>query len=197
MLNYFSKNEIEKQSRFSSYRDKIFRPVVLLLSKIGITPNQISFIGLFSCFCVLFVESWLIASFLIGFYILCDGIDGPLARHLNIQSNGGSVIDIFCDQMGVLIIAIAAINNGAEPVSILIFSCGYFIMILLVIVRNHLSEYPNFLIRPKYLFYGIYLYSIATHSTLEIFVFSSISSVILWYHVTDSIHVLYKKFDVA
>lgn len=162
-MDYFNREERKRQKAFASVRDKLFNPVVKLLLWVGATPNQISAIGvaflIFTCLLPTSYVSWAVVC--MAFYVLCDGIDGPLARRQGIDHDGGGLVDFIADHLGVVFLPAAAIFQvGAWGPAMVLFACFYLMFIGLVVYANGLGVAVRKFIRTKYLFFLLYLASL-------------------------------------
>jgi len=87
--------------KISAVRSVIFRPVVLLLARLDISPDLVSYIGVISM--ALFVgfikfnPGLAFVFFVIGAAI--DWVDGPLARYIKKSSDQGKFVDMTCDSL--------------------------------------------------------------------------------------------------
>ncbi|MFN3598393.1 MAG: CDP-alcohol phosphatidyltransferase family protein [Aquificaceae bacterium] len=82
--------------------ERIVEPLVNLFQRLGITPNLLTFAGLFlvalgSVF--LYLEERLLALLLLSVGSLCDLLDGSLARKLGKNSKFGAFIDSLTDRI--------------------------------------------------------------------------------------------------
>jgi Phosphatidylglycerophosphate synthase len=160
-LDSFNKKERRTQKAFAVMRDKLFTPLVILLQKIGVTPNQVTLLGVvFLVLACLVPPDWYkVAIVFVVLNVTCDGIDGPLARRKGLAHPGGSLVDIVADQLGVVFLPAAAIYhlNAFGPV-MLLFSSAYLLFIGLVVYANELGLEVRLFIRSKYPFYVLYLF---------------------------------------
>jgi len=155
-LHYFSSKEKEGQDVFSKKRTQFLKPISAFLTKLGISPDQVSYFGIFLLilFGIFFKSAPVLAFVLLFFYVLMDGIDGSLARFQNSQNKGGSLTDIICDQLGlVLIVGLLLYYNMASPVLGYIYVTIYLTMIVLSVYQNALNIELGLLIRSKYYIY--------------------------------------------
>jgi len=162
-MDYFNKDERAEQRAFTAARDRLFSPVVTVLMAAGATPNHVSIAGiLFLLLVCLFPPSMALwATGCMALYVLCDGLDGPLARRLGLAHAGGSLIDIVADQLGVVFLSAAAIDHfGAWGPAMVLFACSYLIFIGLAVYANGLEVELRKFIRSKYLFFLLYLGSL-------------------------------------
>lgn len=134
---------------WTKFRDVHFAPLANFLSTIGLTPNSVSFLGLAFAVCAAFVPDNLIAfTLLIFLNLVCDGIDGVMARKSNSSSDIGSIIDVSCDTLSVIIVAVGLMLG--EQISLLI-GIFYVFVVALYTVR---SAVKNKLLRKTFLSVG-------------------------------------------
>lgn len=159
-MDYANKEERKAQKAFAAIRDKVFSPVIGLLLKIGVTPNQVSVAGVvfLALTSLLPPERVWLAVAGMALYVLCDGIDGPLARRLGAAHSGGALVDIVADHIGVIFLSAAAIHHlGAWGPVMVVFSSVYLLFIGLVVYANALGIVLRRFVRIKYLFFLLYL----------------------------------------
>lgn len=162
-MDYFNKSERERRVAFAAKRDRIFTPVVRLLDRMGASPNLISLLGILFLLvaCTLSPAHAMLATSCMAMYLLCDGLDGPLARLTGRAHAGGSLVDIIADQLGVVFLPAAAIYHlGAWGPGMVLFSAAYLMFIGLVVYANELKVKVRPFIRTKYLFFLLYLVSL-------------------------------------
>ncbi|KKW36834.1 hypothetical protein A2454_04570 [Candidatus Peribacteria bacterium RIFOXYC2_FULL_55_14] len=155
-LNYFTGSEREKQQRFCAVRARMFRPLLVLLDRTGITPNFLSFLSLLSMAgFVYFVPTNML--FALGFvllHIFFDGIDGSLARYQDTASNAGALADICVDQGGLVIAVLTLIfYKMIDAFFGAWYLVMYIVMITFLVLLNRLGSPVRFAIRSKYFFY--------------------------------------------
>jgi phosphatidylglycerophosphate synthase len=183
VFNYFGKDELEKQIIFASKRDQFLRPLVKQLTKWGIKPNHITLFSVLLLFvAVSVVMSNPILGGLLGlFYNLLDGVDGPLARYQKVESNGGSLIDILADQIGIVILPIfAVLYFDTNFIFAYIFGLFYIIEIFLLTILNSLNIEIGFVLRVKYFYYVLFLISAFLHADY-----------VGWFHIIFGMYYLF------
>jgi phosphatidylglycerophosphate synthase len=124
-------------------------------------------------------------------YVIADGIDGPLARAYGNNHEGGSIMDIYADQLGVVFLPAAASfhldTNGTLAV---LFSCGYIIFIVLVVYSNELHIVVKKFFRvkyPMYIFYTVCLFFNKEWMSYFFFVFCAY----YWVKITFQLKTIY------
>lgn len=162
-MDYFNEEERARQEGFAVRRDRILAPAVNLLIHYNVTPNRISIAGVIALLvvCLLPPSLPILATVFMALYVLCDGIDGPLARRLDIIHDGGSLVDIVADQLGVVFLSAAAIHHvGAWGPVMVVFASAYLIFIALAVYGNGIGVEMRKVVRAKYLFFLLYLGSL-------------------------------------
>jgi len=158
-MDYFNEDEREQQQAFAGKRDRFFGPIIRGLAATPVTPNQLTFIGIAFLLagCAFGTDVPWAASVFLPLYCLMDGLDGPLARHRDTASKGGSLLDIIADQLGVVFVPAAAVYHlGADGAASTLFASFYVAFITVVIVANETGvKIPKFL-RVKYVMYVVY-----------------------------------------
>ena len=196
-MDYFNAEEKARQARFAVRRDRILSPAVDLLVRHEITPNQVSMAGVLALLVVCFMPPSMpvLATLFMALYVLCDGIDGPLARRLNVIHDGGSLVDIVADQLGVVFLSAAAIHHvGAWGPAMVVFASAYLIFIALAVYGNAIGVVMRKVVRAKYLFFLLYLGSLFSGRDLLTYFCAAFA---LYYsvQVVDSLRRLYRFHD--
>ena len=107
--------KIKKENKiyldWGEFRNRIFRPLSYILTKIGLTPNSLSLLGvLFMLGFVLALKKNIYLSFV--FFVLsifADGVDGVLARYQKVSSDRGRFIDRVCDNTSLFLFVLGLI----------------------------------------------------------------------------------------
>ncbi|MDO4698527.1 MAG: CDP-alcohol phosphatidyltransferase family protein [Pasteurellaceae bacterium] len=162
-MDYFNEKERVQQKKFASYRDKCLKYIIVFFVKNNLSKNSASFIGVCFLFlaCLLnpFEYYWIIALCLF-FYLFFDAIDGGIARYTKTANENGSVIDIICDQLGVVFLTASAVYfYQVDSIASLLYANSYIAFIILVVYLNqrNINTFP--FLRVKYIFYILYLIS--------------------------------------
>jgi len=137
-------------------RGRVLRPFLTVLNRCGIKPDHLTLISLVTglLFCPLFFWWKELAFGLLLLHVLLDGLDGPLARHLNVASRRGSFTDTICDQSviaGCTITLMFAGTIGIIPGTLYVFL--YTVVVLFAMVRNALKIPYSWLVRPRFAVY--------------------------------------------
>src|SRR5947207_1833868 len=96
----YSEDEELVLVRSQRIRQALLAPIASLLSRLGITPDMLSFasVALAIAFALLAPSYFSIAFWLLVASIICDGLDGVEARLTGKNTSQGSFTDAFCDQ---------------------------------------------------------------------------------------------------
>lgn len=199
-MDYFNHDERRWQHRFANFRDRLLRPVLGGLADGGITPNQISLIGVL-CLAIASVlgrGEWLGAAVFLGLYLLCDGVDGSLARFMGRAHRGGAVVDIVSDQLGVVFLAAASIHHlEINGVTALLFAAAYIAFIALATYANQLQITLFRFLRVKYLFYALYILSLGRDWEGILHGFMFLFAVYYWALVLIATRKIYEFYDAG
>ena len=152
----YSKSEMGFMIWGQNLRSRILMPLLKLIERHNILPNHITILsmisGIVAAFALLFSPN--LAFLLIFVHVTLDGIDGPLARHMNINSNKGSFIDTASDQVVIAFIIFSLIHlKVISPLSGGIYILLYTIVVGFAIIRNALKIPYGWLIRPRFILY--------------------------------------------
>ncbi|MFA5188273.1 MAG: CDP-alcohol phosphatidyltransferase family protein [Patescibacteria group bacterium] len=136
-----------------TWRAKYFQPILILLAKLKITPNQITTFRLLFIFPIAyyFYSNNLTGVFI--FYLLfwiLDLFDGSLARHLNISNDKGGFLDSLVDHFVYSIIILGFIYLQAANIILLAYHLIIQLLVnFLVNVRNSGKEKSDWLFKVK------------------------------------------------
>jgi phosphatidylglycerophosphate synthase len=89
--------------------------------------------------------------------VVLDGLDGPLARHLQIASRRGSFTDTLADQIVVTASALAVMAAPSPGLNVWaggLYVFLYAMVVAFAMVRNALGVPYSWLIRPRFWIYG-------------------------------------------
>jgi len=159
-VSVYSDGEQQMMDVTQTWRAKLFSPLLDVLAKCHVRPNNITYVSLLSgiAFCVLFaVDTPLakpLAFALLALHVLLDGIDGPLARHLGTASSQGSFTDTTADQLVVAFSTITLIYTGhigIIPGGLYLFF--YTAVVVFAMIRSSLTIPYSWLVRPRFFVY--------------------------------------------
>src|SRR5436309_10944788 len=123
-------------------RQGILTPIAYILSRLGITPNTLSFTSVvFGLgFCLLAPFDFTIAFWLLIASIICDGLDGVEARLTMTNTARGSFTDMFCDQLVVaLSVAGMAWKGVLQPLMAVLFVYVYTALVTFLVLHRMLQ----------------------------------------------------------
>lgn len=198
-MDYFSGDQERKtQKAFAKKRLEVLKPLLVFLTDLKITANHVTWLGVCFLLSVAFIPAthyWLVGVFLC-LYVLTDGIDGPLARFQGNNHEGGSIVDIYADQLGVVLLPIMAIYHlEISGLFATAFTTGYLLFIVLALYQNSLNLFNRNFIRVKYPLYIIYFLSLVFQYTFVLKWFFAIFAVYYWVESHLSILRIYRHFD--
>ncbi len=111
---------------FKEISEKIAKPFISILSYFNIKPNTVSLVGLFIVIfgsLSFYYQNNNVGIILIFLGNAVDGLDGPYARKINLQSQTGALLDSFIDRISELfvwsVVAISYTKNEFELFTIL------------------------------------------------------------------------------
>jgi phosphatidylglycerophosphate synthase len=156
-ITCYSEGEQKMMDLSQRIRALIFGPLLRLLASLGVTPNNLTLLSLFSglAFCFLFQYSKITALILLVFHVFLDGLDGPLARETGRASNQGSFTDTTSDQVVVALSTLTLIYYGyihIIPGGLYIFF--YTVVVIFAMIRNSLSIPYSWVVRPRFYVYA-------------------------------------------
>ncbi|WP_142252675.1 CDP-alcohol phosphatidyltransferase family protein [Bradyrhizobium sp. UNPF46] len=103
-------------------RDRLLGVPAHALIRLGFSADSISVLGLFLAICSSFLmDSPAIAALLLTLSLLCDGLDGVVARLSETATARGEILDIFCDTAGVLFVMAGLTVVGSLEFTQLLF----------------------------------------------------------------------------
>jgi phosphatidylglycerophosphate synthase len=156
----YSSGERAAMSRWQELRAHWLGPVLRLLGSVGIRPDDLTLaslvIGL--AFCPLWLWAgqpvWakIAALAALVIHLLLDGLDGPLARELKVDSRRGSFTDTLADQIVVTASTLTLMTGPTAPLSVWIGGSYLFVYALVVgfaMIRNSLGVPYSWVIRPR------------------------------------------------
>jgi phosphatidylglycerophosphate synthase len=163
-MDYYNIEERETQQAWANTRDRVLRPLINVLKAASITPNMVTLMSIVFLLlgCVVFENARWLAFPLLFLYGFLDSVDGPLSRATGTSNEGGALVDMVADQLGIILVPAAAVYNlGANGPLMVLFSSVYLAFIVLVTYANaEKIQTPRF-VRIKgvvFLLYGACVY---------------------------------------
>ena len=136
---------------FRILRQQLFSPFTALLARIGVTADMISFAALVPAlgFCVMAPLNFSIALWLMVAALMCDGLDGVLARQTGASNLGGAFTDTCCD-LAVLTCFLAGLvwYGTVNPVLALFFLFMYTFFGIFFVLHHLVHASTRWLMRP-------------------------------------------------
>ena len=158
----YSDDEARVLGPWQRIRQIVLGPVAALLSRLGISPNTLSYTSVAFAigFCFLATINFTIAFWLLVASIICDGLDGVEARLTRTNTPRGSFTDMFCDQAVVAFSVAGMVWRGSiNPVLAILFVYLYTSLVIFLMLHQMLQVSSHWIIRPSrmVLFVGIAL----------------------------------------
>ncbi len=199
-MDYFNEDERKQQQKFAAWRDRALVPLLSLLLKLKISPNHITILAIILLGVGVYLPTdftyWFPISILLLLYCILDGFDGPLARKMGKAHEGGAMVDMAADQVGVPIVAAAAAFHWhVDPWSAVLFPAAYISFIMLAVYANQHNIRLWTFLRIKYFFYFLYCCSALFQFPILVYlmpIFAVYYSVFCWH----GLYRIYVHFDL-
>lgn len=149
----FISSSISRDSIFEQLINIFSKKILKILVNTNITPNQVTFfggiVGILGMILSFFISNKILISLSLLFYLIADFLDGDLARHKELFSNKGALLDKYIDKLILILLLIYLyffnIENSENYKSlkfILIFAIMYFqtLLVLNSSLRLSLTE---------------------------------------------------------
>ena len=114
-ISFYAEKEEPKMRQFQKAKFKIIKPLIWLLTKMGVTANMmtlfVAFVAIGSLVYAIYHHKPLI--FIIGLWlnVVLDGFDGSLARYQKTASSKGTLMDAISDYLVINRIRISRYNR--------------------------------------------------------------------------------------
>lgn len=141
-------------------RQKLFGSLADFLAHLGISANMISFASIIPSigFCLLAPFRFSVAFWLLAVSLVCDGLDGVLARQTKTNSMEGAFTDTFCDLCVLMLWVAGLVWRGTINPTLAIFFLYTHTMMGVFFVLHHLFKVStHWLIRPGKTFFCLAL----------------------------------------
>jgi phosphatidylglycerophosphate synthase len=158
LLNYFGKDRF-LQFWFREKRTRLIAAVFPHFKRLGLVPDTVSYIGIsFLAGVILyFVRDPKIAVIFLAGHIICDGLDGAVARHTGKASQSGAFTDLVCDQLGMVVVGLMAIfHHMVSPLLGTVYIALYLIVVVFGVIINVMGLGTRITITSKYFLYSVY-----------------------------------------
>jgi len=132
-------------------RQKLLGPFAAFLARCGVTADMLSFAALIPAlgFCLLVSFNIALAFWLMAIALVCDGLDGVLARQAGTSSLGGAFTDTCCDLCVLTLLLAGLVWRGTiNPVLALFFLFMYTFFGIFFILHYLLHVSTRWLLRP-------------------------------------------------
>lgn len=125
--------------RYKPEKDRALLPLVSVLAKVGVTPNQVTVAGLiislvaagFAALGHLYAG---IALFFLGACL--DALDGSLARVTGNSTDRGRYLDSVCDRSSELAFIAGAVVGGSPPLALLVVAGSLALLLARTMVHS-------------------------------------------------------------
>lgn len=157
---YLSDFEDKYFNKFRAWKDRRWRFLVVILANLGIKPIWLSLAGLL---CSALTFFWLGKSagmvlFLLILSVVFDNLDGSLARFLGKKDEKGAWVDLFCDNLGLVLVVLFSIFHGVVDGFLgASYVINYLFMLVAMFIFQYLKKPGILVFRSKYWFYGCFL----------------------------------------
>ena len=148
----YSEDEERVLGPWQKIRQYTLAPIAAILSRLGISPNELSYASVAFAIGFFFLVSFnfTLAFWLLVVSILCDGLDGVEARLTRTNTPRGSFTDMFCDQ-AVLAFTVAGMvwRGSINPVLAILFVYVYTSLVIFLMLHQMLQVSSHWIVRPS------------------------------------------------
>lgn len=157
-IHTFNPVEAVHQKMLASYRQRLLRPLLILLQRAHVRPDHVSLLSVFCMFLLplgfFYSLPYLVLAAYLG-HLFLDAVDGSLARHLDVVSERGAYVDVVVDHFSLLMTLLTlqwfAIGDAFW---LLLYTVTYILLIVHFVLMNVRGSPPPFpIIRTKYLLF--------------------------------------------
>jgi archaetidylinositol phosphate synthase len=148
----YSEDEERVLGPWQKIRQYTLAPVAVLLSRLGISPNTLSYASVAFAIGFFFLApfNFALAFWLLAASILCDGLDGVEARLTRTNTPRGSFTDMFCDQAVVAFSVAGMVWRGSiNPVLAILFVYLYTSLVIFLMLHRMLQVSSHWIVRPS------------------------------------------------
>ncbi len=148
----YSEDEALVLGPWQRIRQRILTPIVFVLSRLGISPDMLSFasVGFGIGFCLFAPFQFTVAFWLLIASIVCDGLDGVEARLRGTNTDRGAFTDMFCDELVVAFsVAGMAWKGLIHPVLAILFVFAYTAIVTFLLMHRLLRVTSHLIVRPS------------------------------------------------
>ena len=154
-MHFFHPGEADYQRRWGLFRQEMLRPILRMLAAFRVHPDVVTLLGVLSM--TLLPAGFLYGKpdFVIAAYaghIICDALDGPLARHRKLTSAAGAYTDVIADHWSLVATTMTLLWFGiGDPFWLSVYTISYVLVIVhLVLLNVHESPMRVPVIRTRY-----------------------------------------------
>lgn len=166
----YSEEEVRILGPWQTLRQRWLSPVAVVLARLGISANVLSYgsVALGLGFCLLAPVRYEIAFWLLAASVVCDGLDGVLARFTHTNTARGSFTDLGCDAAVVaLCVAGLAWKGLIHPALAILFVYTYTALALALLLHRLLRVSSQGILRPsRMVFFATIALDFFTHLNL-------------------------------
>src|SRR5207248_4255966 len=148
----YSEDEERVLGPWQRIRQYALAPIAAMLSRLGISPNTLSYTSVAFAIGFFFLAplNFAIAFWLLVASIICDALDGVEARLTRTNTSRGSFTDMFCDQLVVAFsVAAMAWIHAIHPVLAILFVYVYTTVVTFLVLHRMLQVSSHLIIRPS------------------------------------------------
>ncbi len=148
----YSEDEARVLGPWQRIRQFTLAPIAALLSRLGISPNTLSYASVVFAIGFFFLVSFNfpLAFWLLVASIICDGLDGVEARLTRTNTPRGSFTDMFCDQAVVAFSVAGMVWQGSiNPVLAILFVYVYTSLVIFLMLHQMLQVSSHWIVRPS------------------------------------------------
>jgi len=148
----YSEDEERVLGPWQRIRQYTLAPIAAILSRLGISPNTLSYISVAFAIGFFFLApfNFALAFWLLVASIVCDGLDGVEARLTRTNTSRGSFTDMFCDQVVVAFTVAGMVWQGSiNPVLAILFVYVYTALVIFLMLHRMLQVSSHWIVRPS------------------------------------------------
>src|SRR6266480_620636 len=148
----YSEDEERVLGPWQRIRQYALAPIAAVLSRLGISPNTLSYTSVAFAIGFFFLVplNFAIAFWLLFASIICDALDGVEARLTRTNTPRGSFTDMFCDQAVVAFSVAGMVWRGSvNPVLAIMFVYLYTALVIFLVLHRMLQVSSHWIVRPS------------------------------------------------
>ena len=148
----YSEDEERVLGPWQRIRQYALAPIAAVLSRLGISPNTLSYTSVAFDIGFFFLAplNFAIAFWLLVASIICDALDGVEARLTRTNTSRGSFTDMFCDQFVVALSVAGMVWRGSiNPILAILFVYVYTALVIFLMLHRMLQVSSHWIVRPS------------------------------------------------